>query len=91
MKYIDTHAHLNLAQFDDDRDAVISKCVEEQVGVINIGTRKETSALAVELAKQHENMWAMIGVHPCSVIDVDPDDVKVVDGFNGVGKEYVIL
>jgi len=74
MKYIDTHAHLNLVQFDTDRQAVIAKCQEQGVGVINIGTRKETSALAVDLATNHDDMWAMVGVHPCSVIDVDPDD-----------------
>jgi len=74
MKYIDTHAHLNLTQFDSDRADVFAACAKEGVGVINIGTRKETSALAVELANQYENAWAMVGVHPCSVIDVDPDD-----------------
>jgi TatD DNase family protein len=81
MKYIDTHAHLNLVQFDADRTAVFAKCAEEQVGMINIGTRKETSTFAVELAHQYENAWAMVGVHPCSVIDVDPDDhgAKVVE------------
>ena len=51
MKYIDTHAHLNLTQFDVDRAEVFSKCQEEGVGVINVGTRQETSQLAVDLAK----------------------------------------
>jgi len=74
MKYVDTHAHLNLTQFDTDRDEVFLKCTQESVGVINVGTRKATSKLAVELANQHEQAWAIVGVHPCSVIDVDPDD-----------------
>ena len=74
MKYIDTHAHLNLQQFDVDRVEVFAICVEQSVGMINIGTRKETSSLAVELANQYDNVWAMVGIHPCSVIDVDPDD-----------------
>lgn len=74
MRYIDTHAHLNLTQFDTDRAEVFAACVQNEVGVINIGTRKETSQLAVELANQHEHTWAIVGVHPCSVIDVDPDD-----------------
>ncbi len=74
MQYIDTHAHLNLAQFDDDRADVFSACQAKQVGVINVGTRKETSQLAVELANTNENTWAIVGIHPCSVIAVDPDD-----------------
>lgn len=74
MKYIDTHAHLNLTQFDTDRAEVFAACAEQSVGVIDVGTRRETSALAVELANQYEHTWAIVGVHPCSVIDVDPDD-----------------
>ena len=74
MKYIDTHAHLNLVQFDADRAAVFSQCQSDGVGVINVGTRQETSQLAVDLANRHPDTWAIVGVHPCSVVDVDPDD-----------------
>jgi len=74
MKYVDTHAHLNLAQFDDDRAAVFAACAAQGVGVINVGTRQATSTLAVALAHQYPDTWAVVGVHPCSVIDVDPDD-----------------
>ena len=75
MKYIDTHAHLNLPQFADDYQAVFDSCAEQEVGVINVGTQKETSRRAVELANSQLNTWAIIGVHPCSVIAADPDDL----------------
>jgi len=75
MKYIDTHAHLNLAQFTDDYQAVFDECIEQAVGMINVGTRQETSQRAVELANTQKNTWAIVGIHPCSVIDVDPDDL----------------
>jgi len=68
LKYIDTHAHLNLEQFDDDRASVFAKCVAEGVGMINVGTGKGTSRLAVELAHQYEHAWAIVGVHPVSVL-----------------------
>lgn len=74
IKYIDTHAHLNLAQFTEDADAVYAKCAEEGVGVINVGTRRDTSALAVEMAERNEYAWAIVGVHPLNVLTVDPDD-----------------
>jgi TatD DNase family protein len=74
MRFIDTHAHINLAQFTDDFTAVLEKCVHEQTGVINIGTRKDTSALAVDLANAHPNTWAIVGVHPLNVVKADPDD-----------------
>ena len=74
LKYIDTHAHLNLAQFRDDAAAVFQKCAEEGVGMINVGTRKDTSKLAVEQANQYEHAWAIVGVHPLNVVTADPDD-----------------
>lgn len=74
LKYIDTHAHLNLAQFRDDADAVFHKCADEGVGMINVGTRKDTSKLAVEQAHRYEHAWAIVGVHPLNVVSADPDD-----------------
>lgn len=74
MQYIDTHAHLNLAQFVNDAEAVFAKCAHAGVGVINVGTRKDTSVLAVEQANTYEHAWAIVGVHPLNVLTVDPDD-----------------
>lgn len=67
ITYIDTHAHLNLSQFDEDRAEVFQKCAVAGVGMINVGTHKQTSQLAVELANQYENAWAIVGLHPVSV------------------------
>lgn len=71
LKYIDTHAHLNLQQFAEDREAVFAACADVGVGMNNVGTNKTNSQLAVELAKQYENTWAIIGTHPLTVIDKD--------------------
>ena len=74
FKYIDTHAHLNLAKFSEDKEAVIKKNHEEGVAVINVGTRRNTSQLAVDIAHKHANNWAIIGIHPLNVVTADPDD-----------------
>ncbi len=76
---IDTHAHLNLAQFTDDAEAVFQRCAESGVGMINIGTRKETSALAAAYAKTYEHAWAIVGVHPLNVVTADPDDLGATE------------
>lgn len=78
LKYIDTHAHLNLAQFSDDLAEVAERCQEKEVGMINIGTHRQTSALAVELVGLYEQMWAMVGLHPINVLTRDPDDPRPV-------------
>lgn len=71
-QYIDTHAHLNLDVFADDRDVVIQRCQEEGIAVINVGTNQLTSQRAIELAEQYENCYAIVGLHPNYVYsDVD--------------------
>jgi len=72
MRYIDTHSHLNFKDFDEDRDDVISRAIENDLGMIQIGTCLETSKEVVELANKNENMWAHIGLHPIYT----PDESK---------------
>lgn len=88
FKYIDTHAHLNLAQFSDDKEAVIVKNHEAGVAVINVGTRKETSQLAVDIANEHDNNWAIIGVHPLNVVEADPDDYGATEPESKLDYEW---
>jgi len=65
---IDTHAHLNIAAFDKDREEVIKKCLENNVWMINIGTNYETSKRAVEIARKFEKgVFAAIGLHPINL------------------------
>ncbi len=78
MRYIDTHAHVNLAQFADDLEAVMAKCEKAEVGMINIGTHKATSEKAVALSSKYHHAFAIVGVHPCNVVTADPDDPEPV-------------
>ncbi len=73
MRFIDTHAHLNLEAFTADRDAVAARCHTEGVGVINIGTGEATSTAAVELANAHTDMRAIIGLHPIHAVTNDTE------------------
>lgn len=64
LQLIDAHAHLNFPDYDADRGEVAARAREAGIGMINVGTDLETSRQVVELAKQNENMWAAIGLHP---------------------------
>ncbi len=70
-KYIDIHSHLNLPQFDEDREDVIQKLKDENVSTIVVGDNYKTSIFAVELANQHENLYASVGLHPSEVLIED--------------------
>lgn len=64
LKYIDIHSHLNFPDYDGDREKVIARMKEADVGTITIGTSLETSKSAIALAMEHENIYAGIGIHP---------------------------
>lgn len=62
---IDTHAHVNFSAYNDDRDEVIKRTLDQGVQIINVGSQFSTSARAVEIAEKYEiGVWAVIGLHP---------------------------
>ena len=65
LKYIDIHSHLNFKAFDEDREAVIKRALDNNTWMINVGTQVDTSKKAVEIAHQYkEGVYAIIGLHP---------------------------
>lgn len=62
---IETHAHLDFEEFDQDRDEVIKRAHENGIDLIfNIGTNMETSRFSIELAQKYEGIFASVGIHP---------------------------
>jgi TatD DNase family protein len=72
--FIDTHAHVQMAEFDDDRKDVLRRCREDGVGwIVCPGVDLATSDLAGHLAQQESGVLAAIGVHPEDCADAPPD------------------
>ncbi len=85
-KYIDIHSHVNFKAFDEDRDEVIKRALENDVWVINVGTQIDTSTKAVEMANQYpEGVYAIIGLHPIHTGESYHDEKELGEG----GKEFI--
>ena len=66
---IDTHAHLYASQFDNDRDEVIQRALDNGIQhffLPNIDESSIDGMLALE-AQYPDHCHAMMGLHPCSV------------------------
>lgn len=64
---IDTHAHLQWASFDKDREKVINRAMKVDVKyIVDIGFDVNGSRKAIELAEKHEGLYATVGIHPHS-------------------------
>ncbi|HEY7983769.1 MAG TPA: TatD family hydrolase [Ktedonobacterales bacterium] len=70
---VDTHAHIQMRQFDSDRDAIIAAAFAAGVGQIVVpGVDVETSRAAVALAAAHPGrVFAAIGTHPHDAATLD--------------------
>ena len=72
MELTDTHCHLDWNAFDPDREAVIDRAVQAGVRrMITIGVDVPSSRRAIEIADQHEAVYAAVGVHPNDCADFD--------------------
>ena len=61
----DTHCHLDLNKFDEDRSAVIQRAIDAGVERILIPAMDyESSLAAIKLAESHPNLFAAVGYHP---------------------------
>jgi len=71
----DSHAHLDMPQFEADQDAVVARAAAAGVGlIVAIGTARPGNpsiARTMELADKHAAVYAAIGVHPHDAQFVD--------------------
>jgi len=66
--FVDSHAHIDGAEFDADRDEVVERAREAGVvAILNVGTGDPHGGeleRAVEVAGRYEGVYASVGVHP---------------------------
>lgn len=68
IKIFDTHAHYDDDAFDADRDALLAGFCEQGVKkVVNIATDIPSSKRTVEMTRQYENLYGVIGIYPTSM------------------------
>ncbi len=91
FRYIDTHAHVNLRAFDEDREAVLQNLEKEGVAHINIGTQQRTSKKAVEIAEAYPTAYAIVGLHPIQTVPGVHDEDEIGKGgtpFSSTGEIF---
>lgn len=89
-KYIDIHAHTNFKAFEEDRDEVISRALENDTWIINVGSQFSTSKRAVLIADGYEKgVYAVVGLHPIHLEESYHDDSEIGGkGFMSRAEEF---
>lgn len=74
LRLIDTHAHLALGQFNDDRAAALARAADAGVArIVEIGYDLPSSRAAVALAEAHPQIFAVAGIQPNHVHEAPAD------------------
>ena len=69
---IDSHAHLEMDDFNGDRKEVIIRAAQAGVDlIITVGTTLSDCRKAVSLTREYKSVYAAIGIHPHEVKDID--------------------
>lgn len=95
---IDSHAHLEMKEFDPDRSAVIERAHAAGVDcIVTVGTNPDLSRKALSIARRHENIYSTVGIHPHDAAGADDpsldalkklaQDPKVV-AYGEIGLDY---
>ncbi|MFC1847330.1 TatD family hydrolase [Chloroflexota bacterium] len=76
LSIVDTHAHLDMAEFNEDRNEVIARAVDSGVNtIITVGIDLESSIKASKLATEHPEIFASTGFHPHEADGVKEEDI----------------
>jgi TatD DNase family protein len=69
---IDSHAHLDMEEFDEDLKEVLARAIEAGVAhVVTVGTDLASSVKSLELARKHDFVSSAVGYHPHNAGEAD--------------------
>ncbi len=90
--FIDTHAHLYLDQFDDDRRSVIEAATKAGVSKIFLpNIDSSTTESMMTMSQEFEEIChPMMGLHPCSVKEDYTKEIKHIEEYLTESKFYGI-
>lgn len=76
----DTHTHLDFADYDADREAVIERARDAGVGrMLLIGTQPSSLQPILDLCTNHPGLYPVLGYHPGNVEEIQEKDLPVLE------------
>lgn len=86
---IDSHCHLEMKDFNNDRDEVIERGKKNGITyMVTIGTSLRDCQKAVNIAKSYDCIYAAIGIHPHNAKEIDE---SVYNGLRKLAKEDKVV
>jgi TatD DNase family protein len=72
--FVDSHAHLEMPQFEEDLPQVLDRAREAGVeAILSCGTSLESSQRAIEISQRYPGVFAAVGIHPHDARECSPE------------------
>ncbi len=87
LSLIDSHAHIDMGHYDNDRREVIERAAQTGVGIINMGTDLQASRSSLTLGQENQNIFSAVGFHPHNadqLVGEDRSSIRQLAGEDGV-------
>lgn len=86
-KLFDTHAHLDDAQYDEDREAMLARAQAAGVAyIVNIGGSIGSSRRSIKLAEAHPYIYCATGIHPHDASTATPQVLAEIEAMQSHPK-----
>jgi len=87
---MDTHAHVHGREFDEDREAMLTRARAAGVEtIVTVGCDLDDSRRALEIAETH-GLLATIGIHPHEAKDAPDDIATAFDALRSRGGSRIV-
>ncbi len=96
--FIDSHCHLEMEEYDEDRDRVVASALREGISsMLTVGTEQRYFAKVVEIAESYPCVLGAIGVHPhnaAAYSDALEQEIKAflahprIIGYGEIGLDF---
>jgi len=90
-RLVDTHCHLEMEQFDADREDVIARAFNAGLeAMITIASDVPSNRQALEIAKTHDRIFCSVGLHPHDAKDFTEDFYQEIKSLAGEEKVVAV-
>ena len=89
---IDTHAHLDSGQFEQDREEVIARALGQGIShILTVGCDIQSSRASLEIARAHPNIYAAVGIHPHDAAQATDAGIETLRQLLHEGEKVVAV
>ncbi len=77
---IDSHAHLDSSQYDQDRHETIERATANGIShILTIGCDLASSRTSIAIAEQYHQVYAAVGIHPHDATEISPEALRELE------------